>query len=351
MPARPLIAAAVLAGFVASVQAQQMPPVTLKVGDPAPPLAVGKWLKGEPVKIEPGHVYVIDFWATWCGPCVASIPHVSELATKHTDVTFIGQNVFEQNPTAIDRFMEKTGETMKYHVASDDKTHDANGVIATTWMLASGNDTIPTAFIIDKAAKIAWIGRPTDDEFESVIEQVVAGTFDGKAIAEQKARQVALEKELTKAVREKRVDDALKASGELLKLKPANAEVYTMFEYALLSRNGRLDEARTRAAKIMETGKEASSFNAIAWSIAKRKDPAADDLKLARTAADKGIALSGGKQADYFDTSARLYAVEKNWAKAVETQKTAIELAEGDAKDELKAALTAYEKRTLPAAE
>ena len=39
---------------------------TLKVGDPAPPLAVSRWLKGEPLKrLEPSRTYVVEFWATW----------------------------------------------------------------------------------------------------------------------------------------------------------------------------------------------------------------------------------------------------------------------------------------------
>jgi thiol-disulfide isomerase/thioredoxin len=63
-------------------------PPTLKVGDPAPKLHVSKWLNGDPVeKLEKGTTYVIECWATWCGPCRASIPHVSELNTKYKDKT------------------------------------------------------------------------------------------------------------------------------------------------------------------------------------------------------------------------------------------------------------------------
>src|ERR1051325_1895884 len=64
----------------------------LTAGDKAPPLTIEKWVKGEPITgFEKGRVYVVEFWATWCGPCVASMPHLSELQKEYGDrVTIIG---------------------------------------------------------------------------------------------------------------------------------------------------------------------------------------------------------------------------------------------------------------------
>src|SRR5439155_16064625 len=83
---------------------------TLKVGDPAPKLQTGKWVQGDPVKeIQKGKAYLVEFWATWCGPCRASIPHVNELHNKYKakGLIVIGQNCWERDDALVAPFVKK----------------------------------------------------------------------------------------------------------------------------------------------------------------------------------------------------------------------------------------------------
>src|SRR5262249_8725768 len=60
----------------------RIPP--LAIGDPAPRLAVDRWMQGAPIThFEPGTVYVLEFWATWCQPCRKSLPQMDALAKRY----------------------------------------------------------------------------------------------------------------------------------------------------------------------------------------------------------------------------------------------------------------------------
>jgi thiol-disulfide isomerase/thioredoxin len=89
------------------------------VGDKAPALGVSNWVKGKKVeRFEKGSVYVIDFWATWCGPCLESIPHLTELQKKYGgELEIVGLNVWENAPEKVPAFVEKMGANMGYAVA------------------------------------------------------------------------------------------------------------------------------------------------------------------------------------------------------------------------------------------
>lgn len=167
----------------------------LAIGDLAPPLTLSMWVKGEAVeRIEPGRIYVVDFWATWCGACRATYPHLTELQRKYPAVTFIGVSIWERDGNRVGPFVQEMGDSMAYRIAQDDvpagSQRGIEGKMATAWMKAAGEDGIPTVFIVGKDGRIAWIGRPSD--MDTPLAKVIAGTWDMRVAAQGRERNLEL---------------------------------------------------------------------------------------------------------------------------------------------------------------
>ena len=172
-----LAAAAVvpaLALLTSPAPAQDEP--TLKIGDAAPALS-GKvnWLKGEPVnQYKTGQTYIIDFWATWCGPCIAAMPHINDVANEYRDknVTIIGLAIWpRENSEPTREFVTNAGDEMNYVVAED-----IDDISAKAYMDAAGQYGIPTTMIIDRNGRLAWIGHPMMN-LEGALEMVLAEDY------------------------------------------------------------------------------------------------------------------------------------------------------------------------------
>ena len=93
----------------------------LKIGDPAPGLAIGEWIKGDETSLKKGTTYIIDFWATWCGPCRKSIPHLTALKKLYSDTELRIIAVTKEEPEVVKPFVRKQGRRMGYTVALDKK--------------------------------------------------------------------------------------------------------------------------------------------------------------------------------------------------------------------------------------
>lgn len=290
---------------------------SLTVGDKAPALSINKWVKGAPVtEFAPGKVTVVEFWATWCGPCKASMPHLSELQKEYKDkgVTIIGVTSTDpRNSLAgVEKMTAEKGDTMGYTVAWDQDRQTSNA-----YMIAAAQPGIPTAFIVDQTGTIAWIGSPF--KMDEPLAKIVAGSWDVAA-----------------------------ARSEFEPMQQANIGSMR-FSMAAKKKDtaGMLEHGR----KLVETsGSDSQTMNFVAWTIV---DPArgidfSTNKKLAELgmdAAKRANEATGNKEAGLLDTLAWAYFANGDKENAIATEKMAIGLAEDDeTRKELEAALKQLQK-------
>jgi len=136
-------------------------------GQTAPALSVTNWINSKPLTLAnlKGKIVVIDFWATWCGPCLASVPHSNELQKKYADKGVVIIAVCAPNGG------EKMAVTVKergieYAVALD--TGDKGNTFA-----VYKADSYPDYFIIDRKGNLHW-GDVVNDDVEKAIQLLLA---------------------------------------------------------------------------------------------------------------------------------------------------------------------------------
>jgi len=150
-----------------------------KLGDPAPLLRVGKWIKGTPVlSFEKRKVYVVDFWATWCAPCIAAMPHLSGLAHKYKGkATFLAVSVLEDRGTRgataekLKAFVNGMGRKMDFNVAAED-----TGFTVHDWLRDFDMGYIPATFVINGEGRVVWFGHP--HSVDTVLKKVLNNAWD-----------------------------------------------------------------------------------------------------------------------------------------------------------------------------
>jgi thiol-disulfide isomerase/thioredoxin len=85
------------------------PLIAAELGDPAAELNIARWVKGEPVHVAASgdhNVYVVEFWATWCPPCRASIPHLTELQKPFRDQKVIMVGISDEKEETVASFVK-----------------------------------------------------------------------------------------------------------------------------------------------------------------------------------------------------------------------------------------------------
>lgn len=357
---------------------QGEPEPSLVVGSAAPELNVEHWLsKGtgdrfpEVTKFEAGKVYIVEFWATWCPPCIASMPHLSQLQDKYADSVQVISITDESLETVQGFLLRKVRDDPSKTYAQLTKNYclaaDPDQSSHVSYTQASGVPGIPAAFLIGKTGKVEWIGHPL--EIDEPLELVVTDKFDAVAYQKAKAEREQRMKELQAAVggvlelaQGGKMDEALakldtviagahedeRTSLELLKVqmlgsvgKPelaikqldtmldkASGEMLTelkMLKFQILSSEA-MPGAEKMFFEVAALAKDADFQNSVAWSVVQMRleGKVVSPEMLAKASALADAAVAAEPIADILETQAHLVFMQGDVEKAIAIQKRAI---------------------------
>lgn len=351
----------------------------LKVGDPAPATRPATMLQGEAVKdFKKGEVYVFECWASWCGPCIAAIPHLNELHKQmgKKGVVITGVNVWESERDAASAqrakdFLQAQGSKMSYRVALGGKAFIKD------WLEAAEVNGIPHAFVVAEG-KIAWTGHPAQLTAEMLGDILTGTPLAAAAPIADKIPQRRLSKPAVPAGTAPNDPEMAAAQAKLDALSEAmRARDWDAAEKALPAAAGVLPKqegqelrdsieaqiglARGKPAKFYaqlqkladEEFDEPEALNEIAWRLLTMKAFAQNpNLALAEKCAVQSVKLTKEEHPDKLDTLARLRWLQGKKEEAIRLQIKSVDKAEpGEMKAALQKTLDAMLKGILPPAD
>jgi len=117
-----------------------------------------------------GQVVLLDFWATWCSPCIKAMPQLDKLHVKWADANFtvLGVSIDENALEVVPRFVEK--KKLHYPIALDTSDNPA-------WH-AFFVAAIPAIFLIDQQGRIVaeWRGEVSTSDVTKAVEELLTET-------------------------------------------------------------------------------------------------------------------------------------------------------------------------------
>jgi thiol-disulfide isomerase/thioredoxin len=352
-----VLLAAIISQAPAATQAAPAAPaapttLALSIGSKAPIPEISDFVRGEkPTFFEPGKVYVIEFWATWCPPCRQSMPHLTKLAEdmKSKGVVIVG--VSDEKVETVRTFLEKDEwkQKARYTLATDPdrSTHKA-------YMEASGQGGIPTAFIV-KEGVVQWIGHPM--EMDAPLAKIVDGTWDPKtakqsfedAVAEE-MKAMGRQNDMTKAIDSKDWDKAVALIDAEIAASTGEEAMQSKVQKAqILLVAGRSEAAYALCAELIKEDPALRNF--VATSVLHLPDVADRRVDLAITWLTDVTSAAGPANPQVLAELAYAWSLKGDFTKAADFMRRAIDTAKSlgpnaaDYVADLTAQLNGYESK------
>lgn len=155
----------------------------IKIGDKSPAINITNWIQNQPAhKSLDNKFVVIDFWATWCAPCLASMPHMNRLVEemgKKDNLVFLAMS--DERKEKISPILKRVA--FKATIVTDTTQQTQNSF---------GISSIPDCIVIDDKGSIRWRGNPAELT-TNIIESIL--TSKSFTIADKKIKTAPLQKE------------------------------------------------------------------------------------------------------------------------------------------------------------
>jgi len=319
----------VLHGVLAALLAVA-PAAAVSIGEPAAPITITDWVKGKPMdllKDGKGKVIVVEFWATWCPPCIEIIPETTEFYQKYKDKGLIVVGLTDmgrgQTLKTVQDFVTRQGNKMDYPVAFDSTQRTT---------LAYQAYGLPHAVVIGKDGRVVWTGHPAMPDMKQLVVDLVEGRTDSDTAikrAELGQRIERLTNDLYMALQSGNTEEALTITERMLEADPANFDAMQYRVAILVEELKSIERLREWAEKFIAARQsDAESLAKIAHLMLAIPNVSQRQPDLAVRAARAAFAAND-KNAEVAQSVALVYFEIGDVASAKRYQQKAVDLAAG----------------------